>query len=320
MQLGDILLVLEKSRMSPNCLPMEGAVITVFGGTGYLGRRIGESLANRELAVRVAVRNPTGFSDRRAEGLVEYVKADVRDPSAVERAVQGASAVVNVVGLYLEIGEDTFESVHVVGARNVAAAAANSGAGRLVHISGIGANVQSESAYVRARGKGEVAVREAFPMSSVVRPSALFGQADALLRTFDRIVRASPLIPLFGDGSSRLQPVYVGDVAAAVSTLAVEPAASFELFELGGPHIYAYRELYRRIEAHRGRRRTYIPIPFAVWMAMARTLSILPRPPLTVDQLALVREDNIVHKGVSTFSDLGIAPRSLDELLPECLP
>lgn len=299
---------------------MTVALVTVFGGTGFLGREIVSFLAGEGVDVRVAVRHPKDLAGTGHSGQITQIAADVRDPSAVEQAIAGASAVINAIGLYREQGADTFQSVHVEGARNVALAADRAGVGRLVHVSGIGANPGSPSPYVRARGEGEIAACEAFSGTTIVRPSALFGPGDALLQTFDAILRVSPVIPMFGRGESRLQPVYVGDVAAAVSKLALNQEFAVSIVELGGPRTYSYRGLFEQVQAHRSIRRMYLPVPFPLWMLAARILSPLPRPPLTVDQVVLVREDNIVGESMPSFSDLGITPRALDDLLGECLP
>jgi len=299
---------------------MTRSLVTVFGGTGFLGREIVSLLAQQGIDVRVAVRHPKDLAGTDCSGPITQIAADARDPSAVDKAVAGATAVINTVGLYREQGADTFESVHVEGARNIAMAADRAEVRRLVHISGIGASPDSPSPYVRARGEGEVAAREAFVATTIVRPSALFGPGDALLGTFDAILRVSPVIPMFGRGERRLQPVYVGDVAVALSRLVLTQESAFSTVELGGPRIYSYRELFERVQAHRGLRRMYVPIPIPLWVLAARMLSVLPHPPLTVDQVVLVREDNIVGESVASFSDLGVIPRSLDDLLPECLP
>lgn len=298
---------------------MPAMLVTVFGGTGFLGREIVRCLAEKGVAVRVAARHCKHFRLDEHERLVQFVEADVRNPVAVAGAVEGASAVVNAVGLYVERGAETFQFVHVDGALNVARAAARAGVERQVHISGIGASADSRSAYVRARAEGERCVRESFVNAVIVRPSVLFGPGDALLGTLDAITRASPIFPLFGRGHTRLQPAYVGDVAAAVASLSLRPAIGGQIFELGGPRAYTYRELVEMVLAHRGRRRVLLPVPFVVWAALATALALIPNPPLTVDQVILMRGDNIVSDGFPGIGDLGIAAHSVEALLPLCL-
>lgn len=295
---------------------MAASLTTVFGGTGFLGRHTVRALLAADHRVRVATRRGTAdFDDER----VEPVAVDVRDSGAVAAAVAGASGVINTVGLYVARGAETFDAIHVGGARNVAVAAAGAGI-RLVHLSGIGADEHSASAYVRARARGEQAVLATAVSSVILRPSVLFGPDDALLSTLERITSVLPLVPLFGDGSTRLQPVYVADVAeAAVRALTVTTAGS-AIYELGGPRHYRYRELIEEVLAHLNRRRLLLPVPFAVWSLQSACLAVLPNPPLTRDQVILMRADNVVGEHAQGFSELGIQPQALADLLPQCLP
>ncbi|MGH8591970.1 MAG: complex I NDUFA9 subunit family protein [Gammaproteobacteria bacterium] len=298
---------------------MAYGLVTVFGGTGFLGRSIVERLGAAGARVRVAVRHTTeGVLPRVLPqgGDVDVVYADVRDGTSVARAVRDSDAVVNAVGLYVEQGEATFQAVHVDGAQVVARAAREAGIPRLVHISGIGADVNSESSYVRSRALGELAVREACPEATILRPSVLFGRGDALFRSLAAITRMSPVFPLFGDGSTRLQPVFVGDVAEAAVTAVGSPSGNGEVYELGGPRVYRYKELVELVLVHLKRRRILVPVPFFVWAIQASLLGILPNPPLTRDQVTLMRRDNVVSDTALTFADLGITPRQLEAELP----
>jgi len=254
--------------------------VTVFGGTGFLGRSIVARLGAAGARVRVAVRHTTEGVPPQG-GDVEVVYADVRDGTTVAQAVRNSDAVVNAVGLYVEHGEATFQAVHVDGAQEVARAAREAGIGRLVHVSGIGADVNSESSYVRSRALGERAVREACPEAIILRPSVLFGRGDALFRSLAAITRISPVFPLFGDGSTRLQPVFVGDVAKAVVKAVGSPTTRGKVYELGGPRVYRYRELVELVLVHLKRRRLLVPVPFVVWEIQAALLGVLPNPPLT---------------------------------------
>jgi NADH dehydrogenase len=250
-------------------------------------------------------------------GDVEVVYADVRDGTTVARAVRNSDAVVNAVGLYVEQDEATFQAVHVDGAQEVARAAREAGIPRLVHISGIGADVNSESSYVRSRGLGERAVREACTEATILRPSVLFGRGDALFRSLAAITRISPVFPLFGNGSTRLQPVFVGDVAeAVVKALGIPSSGSGKVYELGGPRVYRYKELVELVLVHLKRRRVLVPVPFFVWEIQATLLGILPNPPLTRDQVILMRRDNVVSETALTFADLSITPRPVEAELP----
>lgn len=290
--------------------------VTVFGGTGFLGRRIVERLRRRGLQVQVASRNAEASkpSGPAAEEL-SVVQADVRDAASVDAAVAGAQGVVNAVGLYVERGKTTFRAVHVEGAENVAAACRRRGVERLVHLSGIGADPESRSGYIRCRGEGETAVRAVFDQAAVFRPSVMFAADDAFLNTLLSLIRRLPVIPLFGRGDTRLQPVFAEDVAeAAVRALTrTEPPA--RLYGLGGPQIYSYRQLLKRLMDFTGRRRRLLPLPFPLWDALALAAGVLPTPPLTEGQVALMKQDNTVPPDLPGLETLGIEPTSIDEIL-----
>ncbi len=292
-------------------------LVTVFGGSGFLGRAVVAALAPH-WSVRAAARHANRGIDPEAAP-VSSIDVDIRDGEAVGHAVAGAAAVVNAVGLYSERGGDTFAAVHVEGAERVARAASDAGVQRLVHVSGIGVDSGSPSAYVRARADGERRVREAFENAAIIRPSVIIGPDDALLGGLDAVTRLAPIIPLFGDGDMRLQPVFVHDVARAVSAL-LEHASALPVYELGGARICTYRELVQMVLAHRRRRRVLAPFPLFAWDAIATVASLLPSPPLTSDQVELMRSDNVAAaEGVGTFADLGITPGAVDELLERCL-
>lgn len=297
-------------------------LVTVLGGSGFLGREIAKRLARKGLAVRVAVRRPGSVAVAPGVGKagdVTAVYADVRDETSLALALEGAQAVVNAVGLYVERGSESFEAVHAQGALNVARQARQAGVQRLVHISGIGADTGSSSRYVRCRAKGEALVQEAFPHATVLRPSVMFGPEDALFAVLAMLVRRLPVIPLFGRGRTRLQPVYVGDVAKAVAQTLYAPSSEGKRYELGGPDVYTYRELVELVQRKLGRRRVLLPVPFPVWTTLASTLSVLPTPPLTRDQVVLMTRDNVVARDALTLSDLGVVPTSVEAILPSIL-
>lgn len=298
---------------------MPATLVTVFGGTGFLGSVIVSTLLERGHGVRVATRRGGRARPAPESGSLQAVHADIRDAGSVEAALDGAWAAVNCVGLYVERGADTFTSVHVQGAATVARIAARAGVERVVHISGIGIDPASPSAYVRARADGERLVRENFPDATFVRPSVLFGHGDALLGAIDAITRFSPVFPLFGSGATRLQPVYVGDVAGAVARILDDDTSRAAVCELGGERVLTYREIVEAVLAYRGRRRLLLPVPFGLWALQAKLLSVLPNPPLTEDQVALMRDDNVVGEGSVTLQDLAITPGNLESLLPLCL-
>ena len=294
--------------------------VTVFGGSGFLGGEIVKRLAAEGIATRLAVRHPDKAKlPKRSgpEGEIFPVCADVRDETSVALAMEGSGAVVNAVSLYVEHGAESFEAVHELGALNVAHQATVLAIDRLVHISGIGADMYSKSSYVRARGKGEVLVADVFPRATIFRPSVLFGPDDKFVNMLAMIARYSPVLPLFGRGQTKLQPVYVGDVAEAVLKALKHPDAPGHAFELGGPRIYSYRALIELVLARSHRRRLLLPVPFSVWAILAALASLLPTPPLTPGQVALMKRDNVVAKSARTLGDLGVAPIALEDVLPD---
>lgn len=287
-------------------------VVTVFGGTGFLGQRIVAALLASGHVVRVATRHPAGVPPR--EG-VEPIAADIRDAASVAAAVDGVAAVVNAVGLYVERGAATFEAIHVRGAGQVAEAVRDGTPELLVHVSGIGADPASPSPYVRARGRGELAVRAALPEAIVVRPSAMFAARGGLTGPLLALVERSPVLPLFGRGQTRLQPVFVDDVAAAIARTVTEGAGPGPVLELGGPTVYTYRGLLEELMRRAGRRRLLLPVPFAAWQALAHICRLLPTPPLTEGQVALMRHDNVAADELPGLADLGIEATSLETVL-----
>jgi NADH dehydrogenase len=292
--------------------------VTVFGGSGFLGRQIVRRLADEGAAVRVAVRHPERVAalSAIASGEITAVRADVWDEASVGPAVAGSQAVVNTVGHYVEQRGATFAAIHGQGAMHVARAAAAAGARRLVHISGIGADPASPSPYVRARGLGERLVRDAFPGATILRPAILFGPEDAFINRLAGLARVMPVLPLFGTGTTKLQPVFVGDVAEAVARALAEPEAKGNVYELGGPRTYTYKELVRLVLARMGRRRPLVPIPFLVWDVLAAVMAPLPHRPVSRDQVFLMKHDNVVAADALGFAALGIVPTPLEQVLP----
>lgn len=295
---------------------------TVFGGTGFLGRQIVRRLVDNGVSVRVGVRKPgrVKFPELAGkENRVTMQYADVRDRASVAQAIAGADAVVNAVSLYVERGKDTFDSVHAVGAQQVALQAKSAGVERLVLISGIGADLNADSKYVRARAKGETLVQEALETATILRPSIIVGPGDAFFNSLARIVRVMPVLPLFGRGETLLQPVYVGDVAAAVVKALEEPLSKGKIYELGGAHLYSYKTLIELLLEHLGINRLLLPVPYIFWELGAVLLSLLPTPPVTRDQVALMRRDNVVGKDALSFADLDIEPSNVENLLSICV-
>ena len=294
--------------------------VTVFGGSGFLGRAIVESLVVAGIAVRVAVRNPANANipeGRGSDSEIEAIYANIRDETSVAQAMDGCDAVINAVGLYVERGTETFEAVHEAGALNVAHQCTAQDIGRLIHISGIGADLNSESSYVRSRAKGELLATDVFPRITIFRPSVLFGPDDKFLNTFAKLIRASPVLPLFGAGRTKLQTVYVGDVAQAACKALQNPGTRGKTYELGGPQAYTYRELIELIQSRINKRLLLLPLPFLAWESMAALVSVLPVPPLTRGQVALMKRDNVVAKNALSLQDLGVKATALEKILPE---
>lgn len=292
--------------------------VTVFGGSGFLGRRIVERLLQRDQPVRAASRHPGRVSrlfSARAT-VPEAVEADILDAGRLSAAVAGAHSVVNAVSLYVEHGEATFERVHVEAAGALAGAARQAGVARFIQISGLGSDPRSDSKYIRARGRGEEAVERAFPGATIVRPAIMAGPDDALLTTIARLVRLLPVYPLFGHGDTKLQPAHVEDVAEAVARLASgEHADAAHRFECAGPHVYSYRELVARVAELLGARTRLVPMPFAGWTVLAGAAELLPGAPLTRNQVELMRHDNVATAGRPGFATLGIVPRDIEDVI-----
>ncbi len=294
---------------------MNDRLVTVFGGTGFLGRRIVHQAIAAGWNVRVAARRPRPDLLRDMANRAEAVAVDIRNPREVDAAANGVSAIVNAVGLYVQRRDATFDAIHVVAAGHVAAAARRSSA-RLVHLSGIGVTPHSRSPYVRARALGEERVRTVYSDSIILRPSALFGPGDALLSAMVPMVRRLPVVPLFGDGSSRVQPVHVDDVARAVLAALSLPDAAGTTFELGGPKIFTYRELLEGIAGRLDRSPLFLSVPISLWRLLAILAAPLPGAPITLDQVELVRRDNIA-RAPRGFADLDIGENTLRDIIDE---
>ena len=296
--------------------------VSIFGGTGFLGQRLVRRLASEGTTVRVVSRHPDhAQSALSAAGMerLTFFCADVRDRGAVASAVAGSDAVVNAVSAYVETGGVTFESVHEVGAETVAREAASAGVARLVLVSGIGADPESRSAYIRSRGRGERVVREAFPGTTIVRPSAMFGPGDALFGTLAHLARLLPVIPIIGGGHTRLQPVYVEDVAEAIANMLADIGTAGRTYELAGPDVYTMRELTEIVLRITSRQRLLAPVPFAVAEIQARLFELLPNPPLTTGQVELLKVDNVASASLPGLCELNIKPKAVEEIVPTYL-
>jgi NADH dehydrogenase len=301
---------------------MARGLVTVFGGSGFIGRYVVRNLARAGWQVRVAVRRPDEALFLKTAGDVGQVTpfaANIRDDASVRAAVAGADAVINLVGILYEGGRQKFAAVQAEGAARVAAAARAAGARRLIQISAIGADSQSDSLYARSKALGEQGVINAFPGATILRPSIVFGPEDDFFNRFAKMAMISPALPLIGGGHTKFQPVYVGDVAAAVLRVLEDPATAGKIYELGGPRVYSFRDLLKLMLSEIGRCRLLIPAPFALATLKASVLQLLPVPPLTVDQVRLLKHDNVVSPQALTLQDLGIAATPVETVLPSYL-
>lgn len=299
---------------------MSDRVVTVFGGSGFVGRYVVQRLARTGARVNVAVRHVERAKFLKPMGNVGQITpiaCDITDADSVARAVQGADAVVNLVGILYPSGHGHgFDAVHHQAARTIAEAAKAVGAKAFVHVSAIGADTDSESAYARSKAAGEAAVREVYPEATILRPSIVFGPEDAFFNRFGAMARLSPALPLIGGGHTLFQPVYVGDVADAVLRALSDGKAQGKIYELGGPKTYSFKALMEVMLAAIDRRRLLVPVPFCVAEMQAAFLQLLPVPPLTRDQVALLKRDNVVSGDALTLADLGIEPTALEVILP----
>jgi NADH dehydrogenase len=300
-------------------------LVTIFGGSGFVGRYVARRMAQAGWRVRVAVRRPNEAIFVRTYGVpgqVEPVACNIRDDASVAQALAGADAAVNCVGILAEAGANRFEAVHAEGAGRIARAAAAAGVGRLVHVSAIGADPGSPSAYARSKAAGEAAVRAAFPGAVILRPSIIFGPEDQFFNRFAAMTRTSPVLPVVG-GTTRFQPVHVDDVAAAAER-AIRTDVAPGVYELGGPETLSFADLMRRMLAEIRRRRIVLDLPF--WIArpiatvldgvQAATLGLFHNGMLTRDQLRNLARDNVVAPDARGLADLGIAPTPMSAVLP----
>ncbi|ANK80218.1 MAG: 3-beta hydroxysteroid dehydrogenase [Rhizobiales bacterium NRL2] len=294
---------------------MRGKRVAVFGGSGFVGRHLVRRLAQAGAQVTVAVRDPEAALFLKPMGDVGQITplyANIRKPKTVQRAVETADMVVNLVGV-LHQGEQSFAAAHAMGPKHIAEAAAAAGVETFVQMSALGVSADSPSLYGRTKAAGEAAVLEAVPTANIVRPSVIFGPEDTFLNRFAAMARLSPVLPLIGGGTTRFQPVFVGDVADAFMALLQgrgEPGAAYDL---GGPRIYTFKEILEFIMQATGRRRLLVPIPFGVARIQGALLQLLPSPPLTLDQVKSLEGDNVVEGGNPGFGELGIENLSLME-------
>jgi uncharacterized protein YbjT (DUF2867 family) len=301
-------------------------LVTIFGGSGFLGTQLVQVLAKKGYRIRVAVRRPDLAGHVKplgAVGQIMPIQANVRNAESVQRAVRGADIVVNLVGIGYERSPQRFRAVHVAGAQNIAEAARTAGATAMIQVSALGADDQSPSAYARTKALGEVAVLNAFPEAVVVRPSIMFGPGDSFFNLMGTLSRWLPVLPLIG-GKSRFQPIYVGDVADAIAVAAAGGVKAGRAYELGGPETVTYKELMQRVLNEVQRHNPLVPLPAPVGKLLAAPFSLLPFPPLlTGDQVDLLQADNVVSEQARrekrTLGAFGIEPTPMGAILPTYL-
>ena len=302
-------------------------IITVFGGSGFVGRYVVRALAKAGYRVRVATRRPHLANDLKVMGVVgqvQLMQANLRVESSVARAVEGASGVVNLVGVLYDSGRQTFARLHAQGAETVARAAADAGVKQMVHISAIGADEDGEARYARTKAEGEKRVKAAFPDAVILRPSIIFGAEDAFFNRFANMTRFAPALPLIGFGKTKFQPVFVGDVAEAALAAIQGKAEPGAVYELGGPGVYSFKQLMQYMLDVIDRPRFLVPLPFAAGQALgligeiAGMLPFVP-PFLTRDQVTLLKSDNVVSEGAKTLADLGVSAETLESIAPSYL-
>lgn len=316
---------------------MATRLVTVFGGSGFIGRHVVKRLAGTGALVRAAVRRPERalfLKPMGDVGQITPVAANVTDDASVRAAVEGADAVVNLVGILFQKGRQRFGTVQEEGPRRIAEAARQAGVKDFVHVSALGADANSRSVYARTKAAGEAAVRETFPDAVILRPSVVFGPQDGFFRRFAEMMLWSPFLPVFGcppprfaggrldlygDGGTKFQPVYVGDVADAVMRGLTVTATRGRTYELGGPRIYSFVEIMRLVLRETNRRRLIVPIPFWAGSLIGLFAELLPAPPLTRDQVTLLKSDNVVSEGSLTLAALGIEPTAAEVIIPTYL-
>jgi len=307
-------------------------LVTVFGGSGFIGAQAVRQLAKAGWRIRVAVRNPAKAYAMRLHGdvgQIDIVQANIRNEPSLRRALSGATAAVNLVAVARETGRQGFQALHVMGARNVAAAGRAEGVSRLVHMSALGADAASESKYARTKAEGEAAVREIFAEAVIARPSIVFGPEDDFFNRFAAMAQISLILPLVGGGETRFQPVFVGDVGKALAAMVATPQAAGQTYELGGPAVFTFKQLLELMLVEIDKRRLLLPLP---WPAasllgaagdaangLAGAIGAALPTPITADQVILLKTDNVASGARPGLADLGITPTTLEAVLPSYL-
>jgi uncharacterized protein YbjT (DUF2867 family) len=317
----------QKIRIQATVAPLfSDTLITVIGGSGFIGRHVVRTLAKRGYRLRVACRRPDlagHLQPLGRSGQIAPIQANVRYPASLAAACDGADAVINLVGVLYSAGAQSFDAVHVFGAEASAKAARAAKARVFIQMSALGANAESASAYARSKAEGEARAKAAFPGAMIIRPSIVFGPEDDFFNRFAAMARFSPALPLIAGGTTRFQPVYVGDVAQAFAQLIGSPERAGRTYELGGPEIFTFRQILEYTLATVGRRRLLVSLPWGLARVMAAVMGVLPKPMLTTDQVELLKTDNVVSRAArdagATLQGLGIPPTGIEAIVPAYL-
>jgi uncharacterized protein YbjT (DUF2867 family) len=301
---------------------MDNKIITIIGGTGFVGRYVVRLLARSGYTLRIIARNPDAALHLKTAGdvgQIVLVSGNLAHPDSLNGKLDKSYAVINLAGILFEHGRQSFSHLHAQGAEKLAQMAKAAGVTRFIHMSALGVDKATGSQYARSKMIGEKAVAAAFPDATILRPSVIFGPEDNFFNQFAHLATIAPALPLIGGGKTRFQPVYVGDVAQAVEACLTHAEAPGQMYELGGPQVYTFKEILEFILRTIGRRRALMPLPFPLAATMGAFGELLPRPPLTRDQIKLLKSDNVVSPSAKTFANLGIHPTTIDIIVPEYL-
>jgi len=301
---------------------MEQQIITIVGGSGFLGRYVVRLLARAGYTVRVIARNPNAASALKTAGdvgQIVLVSGNLAKPESLKGKFEDSYAIINLVGILYEGGSQRFSKIHAQSAEKLAQMAKEAGVKRFIHVSALGVDKAAGSQYARTKMLGETAILAAFPAATILRPSVMFGPEDNFFNQFAAMASISPVLPLIGGGHTRFQPVYVGDVAQAIEACLAHEATQGKTFELGGPQTYSFREILQYINKQLRVDRCLLSLPFAAASLMGTLGELLPRPPLTRDQVKLLKTDNVVSVDSLGFAQLGIEPQNIDAIVPTYL-
>jgi uncharacterized protein YbjT (DUF2867 family) len=296
--------------------------ITIFGGTGFIGRHLVRRLAKTGATIRIATRDPERVLPLKPNGNVGQIIAwpcNLHDDKALARAMADTDVVINLVGILYERGKNTFQKIHIDLPRRIAAIAHKQDVQKLIHVSAIGANANSAAKYARSKAAGEQAVLTEFPGATILRPSIIFGPEDGFFNLFATLAKFTPALPLVGGGHTKFQPVYVGDVTDAIATVVASDQPLGKIYELGGPAIYSFKQLLELMLQETGQQRCLLSLPFGLAKFQALFLQLLPKPLLTPDQVELLKQDNVVADQALTLRNLGITPTAVETIIPTYL-